>query len=60
MDTIAIIPYNDSKISLSKRIDAIQNSKGLNEVGSILFGADAQTKIDEYFSSDSSPVNPAK
>ena len=49
-----------SKISLITRIEDIQNSKGLNEVGSILFGADAQTKIDEYFSSDSSPVNPAK
>ena len=49
-----------SKISLITRIEDIQNSKGLNEVGSILFGADAQTKIDEYFSSDSSPINPAK
>ena len=49
-----------SKISLITRLEDIQNSKGLNEVGSILFGADAQTKIDEYFSSDSSPINPAK
>ena len=49
-----------SKISLITRIEDIQNSKGLNEVGSILFGSDAQTKIDEYFSSDSSPINPAK
>ena len=39
-----------SKISLITRLEDIQNSKGLNEVGSILFGADAQTKIDEYFS----------
>ncbi len=49
-----------SKISLITRLEDIQNSKGLNEVGSILFGSDAQTKIDEYFSSDSSPINPAK
>jgi len=49
-----------SKISLITRQEDIQNSKGLNEVGSILFGTDAQTKLDEYFSSNSSPTNPPK
>ena len=49
-----------SKISLITRQEDIQNSKGLSEVGSILFGADAQTKLDEYFSSNSSPINPTK
>ncbi|MBF82800.1 MAG: FAD-dependent oxidoreductase [Actinobacteria bacterium] len=49
-----------SKISLITRQEDIQNSKGLNEVGSILFGTDAQTKLDEYFSSNSSPINPPK
>jgi len=43
-----------SKISLITRQEDIQNSKGLNEVGSILFGADAQTKLDAYFNSNSS------
>ena len=49
-----------SKISLITRQEDIQNSTGLSEVGSILFGADAQTKLDEYFSSNSSPINPTK
>ena len=49
-----------SKISLITRQEDIQNSKGLSEVGSILFGTDAQTKLDEYFSSNSSPINPTK
>ena len=49
-----------SKISLITRQADIQNSKGLSEVGSILFGTGAQTKLDEYFSSNSSPINPTK
>ena len=49
-----------SKISLITRQEDIQNSKGLSEVGSILFGTGAQTKLDEYFSSNSSPINPTK
>ena len=49
-----------SKISLITRQEDIQNSKGLSEVGSILFGTDAQTKLDEYFSSNSSQINPTK
>ena len=49
-----------SKISLITRQEDIQNSTGLSEVGSILFGADAQTKLDEYFSSNSSQINPTK
>ena len=49
-----------SKISLITRQEDIQNSKGLSEVGSILFGTDAQTKLDEYFGSNSSPINPTK
>lgn len=49
-----------SKISLITRQEDIQNSTGLSEVGSILFGTDAQTKLDEYFSSNSSPINPTK
>ena len=49
-----------SKISLITRQEDIQNSKGLNEVGSILFGTDAQTKLDAYFSSNSSPINPTR
>ena len=49
-----------SKISLITKQEDIQNSTGLSEVGSILFGADAQTKLDEYFSSNSSPINPTK
>ena len=40
-----------SKISLITRTEDIQKSKGLNEVVSILFGADANTKLQEYFSS---------
>ena len=49
-----------SKISLITKQEDIQNSTGLSEVGSILFGADAQTKLDAYFSSNSSPINPTK
>ena len=45
----------------SMRHDLVSMEKlGLPETRSILFGSDAQTKIDEYFSSDSSPINPAK
>jgi len=40
-----------SKISLITRSQDIQNAKGLDEVVSILFGSDSETKLAEYFGS---------
>ena len=41
-----------SKISLITRSQDIQNAKGLDEVVSILFGSDSETKLAEYFGSN--------
>ena len=49
-----------SKISLITRSEDIKNSKGLDEVVSILFGPNAQTKLDDYLSSNPSQMRPTK
>ncbi|MBJ69481.1 MAG: FAD-dependent oxidoreductase [Acidimicrobiaceae bacterium] len=49
-----------TKISLITRSENIKNSKGLDEVVSILFGPNAQTKLDEYLGSNPSQMRPTK
>tara|TARA_B100000131_G_scaffold36774_1_gene33490 strand:- start:1727 stop:2533 length:807 start_codon:yes stop_codon:yes gene_type:complete len=49
-----------TKISLITRSEDIKNSKGLDEVVSILFGPNAQTKLNEYLGSNSSQMSPTK
>ena len=38
-----------SKIALITRDEDVRSSKGLHEVANILFGADANKKLEEYF-----------
>jgi glycerol-3-phosphate dehydrogenase len=38
-----------SKIALITRDEDVRSSKGLQEVADILFGADANKKLEEYF-----------
>ena len=38
-----------SKIALITRDEDVRSSKGLQEVADILFGADANNKLEEYF-----------